>query len=332
MIGIESLVFHLLSRVLVFVATTVPPIVEGAPARTLAQPQVVNATPRSAARPAPASIRRISGPERQRLRQLKASLRREISRLRGLRVSVQVKDLRRNETLYSHRASARRVLASNAKLFTTAAAAKRFPPNYGFKTEVSRRGRTFYLRGTGDPLLQRSEVKALARQVRATGIRTVRMLVVDDTHFSRRRMAPGFNAFGSSRFRPMSSALNINGNMLTVRVLPARRGRRPIVQVEPASGYVRIRNRLRHRRRSRRRRIAMSRHLHRGRLVLSFSGTVGRRARAYVRRIPIPDPALATAWVVRHELAQQGVHVRFHSPGQAASARNVTRSCEKNTG
>lgn len=123
-----------------------------------------------------------------------------------------------------------RVPASNAKLFVSAAAAGLLAGRYRFVTELAldRPGGTLYVWGTGDPLFGEADLRRLARTLRARGFNHVGEIVLDDSHFGDRRLAPGFEQFSArSRFRPSSSALNYAGNLARVRVNRARsRGRR----------------------------------------------------------------------------------------------------------
>jgi len=77
----------------------------------------------------------------------------------GPGASAYVIDADDGRVLFSSAGSTRRILASNAKLFTTAAAFDRFGADGAFKTEVLASGRVedsvldgdLYLKGGGDP-------------------------------------------------------------------------------------------------------------------------------------------------------------------------------------
>src|SRR5689334_12264518 len=102
-----------------------------------------------------------------------------------------------------------RPLASNMKLFTTAAALSKFGPEHRISTKVFRDGRvdadgvlhgSLYLQGGGDPALGTpgfynayfgglgTNIFALAPQIKAAGIKSITgRLYADDTVFDRRR-------------------------------------------------------------------------------------------------------------------------------------------------
>ena len=91
--------------------------------------------------------------------------------------------------LFSRKARRARILASNSKLFTTAAALGRFEPQDRLETtawstdDVSDGvSQDLYLRGGGDPTLSGSGLAKLADRVRAAGVKTVQgPLIYDDS-------------------------------------------------------------------------------------------------------------------------------------------------------
>jgi D-alanyl-D-alanine carboxypeptidase/D-alanyl-D-alanine-endopeptidase (penicillin-binding protein 4) len=144
-----------------------------------------------------------------------------------------VYDLTDRRALFSRRATARRVLASNTKLFTTGAALSRFGPSGRFATTVladrrpgSRgvvRGR-LYLRGGGDPSFGSESfarcvyggvggatVADLARGLREAGVRRVtRGVYGDESLFDSLRGGPYAN-YGFSQWAGTLSGLTYNG-------------------------------------------------------------------------------------------------------------------------
>jgi serine-type D-Ala-D-Ala carboxypeptidase/endopeptidase (penicillin-binding protein 4) len=102
-------------------------------------------------------------------------------------------DASNNQVLFSRKARRARILASNSKLFTTAAALGRFEPQDRLETtawstdDVSDGvSQGLYLRGGGDPTLNGSGLAKLADRVRAAGVTTVQgPLVYDDSFLDR---------------------------------------------------------------------------------------------------------------------------------------------------
>lgn len=132
--------------------------------------------------------------------------------------------------LYARRAGTPRALASNTKLFTTAAALARLGPDTALPTQVLGTGELgpdgdyrgdLYLRGGGDPTfgsrafaqrayLSPGGVEALAAQLAATGIRRVSGRVFGDERlFDARRGGPD-SGYRTSLYVGPLSALSFN--------------------------------------------------------------------------------------------------------------------------
>jgi D-alanyl-D-alanine carboxypeptidase/D-alanyl-D-alanine-endopeptidase (penicillin-binding protein 4) len=116
--------------------------------------------------------------------------------------------------IFDRNAGRRRKLASNEKLFTTAAALELLGPKWRIPTRVKVSGRVtrkgklrgdVYLIGGGDPSFGADGVRDLARQVRAAGIRRVGGRVIgDDSVFDRRRGVPDSSWGPSPYIAPLS--------------------------------------------------------------------------------------------------------------------------------
>jgi D-alanyl-D-alanine carboxypeptidase/D-alanyl-D-alanine-endopeptidase (penicillin-binding protein 4) len=136
-------------------------------------------------------------------------MRQRLVRGGGQASGLYVLDATSGRTLCSRAGRRPRPLASNMKLFTTATALARFGPRFRISTSVLADGElgsngvlrgSLYLRGAGDPALGApaffdrflgglgTNLFALKRQIRATGIRVVTgRLYADDTVFDRLR-------------------------------------------------------------------------------------------------------------------------------------------------
>ena len=111
--------------------------------------------------------------------------------------------------------------ASNEKLPVTYAALEILGPGYRIETDVLGQGElvgttwrgALVLQGHGDPTLSSADLRSLARQVRAAGIRRVAGPVLgDESYFDSRRTGPGWKPAGgsSASHRP---ALAASGNI-----------------------------------------------------------------------------------------------------------------------
>lgn len=131
-------------------------------------------------------------------------------------------DLASGRAVYAYAPGRSLAPASNEKLAVTYAALKVLGPRYRFRTDVVSDGRRrgsvlegdVYLRGHGDPTLHTHGLAALARQLRAEGIRTITGRVrADEAWFDTRRAAPGWDeSFETTESLPLS-ALVVNRAM-----------------------------------------------------------------------------------------------------------------------
>jgi D-alanyl-D-alanine carboxypeptidase/D-alanyl-D-alanine-endopeptidase (penicillin-binding protein 4) len=128
-------------------------------------------------------------------------------------------DLASGQVVYE--ASSDRALApaSAEKLAVSFAALRLLGPGYRFRTEVAGGGQLdgrvwrgdLFLVGYGDPTLATADLDALARDVKAWGIRRVSGRVVgDETHFDTNRAAPGWKPSFLGLESPPLSALSVD--------------------------------------------------------------------------------------------------------------------------
>jgi D-alanyl-D-alanine carboxypeptidase/D-alanyl-D-alanine-endopeptidase (penicillin-binding protein 4) len=130
-----------------------------------------------------------------------------------------VVDLETGEAVYSRNASLSLLPASNEKLAVTYAALTALGPAFTIETTVlgfgEQSGATWngdlVLKGYGDPSLSASDLRSLARQVRAEGITRVSGRVLgDESWFDTRRTAPGWKGAFYIRESPPLSALIVD--------------------------------------------------------------------------------------------------------------------------
>lgn len=109
--------------------------------------------------------------------------------------------------------------ASNEKLAVTYAALAAFGPQFRIPTEVLGQGELLagvwhgdlVLKGYGDPTLSTGDLRALARGVRAAGIRRVTGRIVgDESYFDSRRVGPDWKSWYYVNESPPLSALTVD--------------------------------------------------------------------------------------------------------------------------
>ena len=185
---------------------------------------------------------------------------------------VDVVDLETGKALYSQNSDQLFLPASNAKLFTTAAALAIAGPNYRFRTTVEAEGKVddngrllgdLVIVGRGDPNIsgrvlpyalktQRTPphtqiLEEMADQVARNGLKIVDGdLIGDDTFYAFERYAEGW-AWDDLQWidgAPVS-ALTFNDNVVFVNVLPGEHpGDKAVITVEPETNYYELDNRV----------------------------------------------------------------------------------------
>jgi serine-type D-Ala-D-Ala carboxypeptidase/endopeptidase (penicillin-binding protein 4) len=135
------------------------------------------------------------------------------------RTGAVVLDLQSGRTLYAHNAQLPLLPASNEKLATTYAALTALGPDFRIETDVlgdgTLSGATWegdvVLKGYGDPDLSAAQLRSLARQVAADGIRRVTGRVLgDESWFDKRRMGVGWKHQFFLNESPALSALIVD--------------------------------------------------------------------------------------------------------------------------
>jgi D-alanyl-D-alanine carboxypeptidase/D-alanyl-D-alanine-endopeptidase (penicillin-binding protein 4) len=166
----------------------------------------------------------------------------------GAKVGIQVAEVESGKVLYARNDAQLFNVASNVKLFTTAAALALLGPEYRWKTVVyadgpivggELKGR-LYLSGHGDPTLVIEDLWRIVSDLWAIGLRKVSGdLAVDDTFFDDVRVGPAFDQKQEDLpFRAPSGALSLNFNSVGVHVLPGAGDGQPArVVIDPPTPY-----------------------------------------------------------------------------------------------
>jgi len=135
------------------------------------------------------------------------------------RTSALAVDLESGQVVYEFNAARALAPASAEKLAVSFAALRLLGTGYRFRTEVAGDGELdgrvwrgdLYLVGYGDPTLRIADLRALAREVEAWGIRRVAGRVVgDETHFDAMRAAPGWKPWFLGQESAPLSALAVD--------------------------------------------------------------------------------------------------------------------------
>ncbi len=229
-----------------------------------------------------------------------------------------VVSLTHGDTLFSWNADRRFIPASNAKLFTTAAALHYLGTDHRFVTVLFADGRVrngdldgdLVLYGTGDPTfaMDPTILQLFADSVVAAGIRRVRGDLVGDASFLGGELrGPGWEPDNlTSGYAARPSALGANGNRIEVVVEPgSRRGAPAEVHVEPRNGYYRLANAATTGAEGSATRVRVRRG--RARATVEISGSIALDAGAWSQSVLVEEPALFAASLLRTLLEDRGV-------------------------
>jgi len=237
-----------------------------------------------------------------------------------------VVSLTRGDTLFSYHADRRFLPASNAKLFTTAAALHYLGPDFRFVTVLFGDGpvqdSTLYgdlvLYGTGDPTfgLDTADLAPFADSVARAGIRRVRGDMVGDASFLGAELAgPGWSADNLDEpFAAPPSALGAAANRIRLILEPGDAPGSPAtLTVDPPTDYYTFTSSVRTGRPRSRTRIDVQRGPPRG--VVALSGTLSPRRRWWSTEIVVREPAVFAAGLLRQLLAARGITVQGTTRG-----------------
>lgn len=174
-------------------------------------------------------------------RQLDALLRAEpVPRSRW---GVLVRSLDTGETLYARESAQFFIPASNAKVFTTAAALAALGPDFRIRTSIHRDiaepGQTVLrLVGRGDPTLTTAQLDALAAQLRAQGITRIDRLIADASYFQGDEVNPSWDwEDAQAGYGAPVSSLMVDGNAIALQLVPQSLGQPlRVVWRDPADG------------------------------------------------------------------------------------------------
>lgn len=249
--------------------------------------------------------------------------------LAGAKLGVLVERIEGGPPLYALDAGLRLHPASNTKVVTTAAALALLGPAYQWHTDLAATGfadgkaETLYLIGQGDPRFVSESLWKLVDDAHEAGLRAVEGdLVVDDTWFTDRRLAPGFeDKAQDSAYRAASGAMSLNFNSVAITLLPgAEPGKPPVVRVRPDSGYIEVVNDATTVERGRER-LTVSAHAHGDRTRLVVGGSIPRAHRGLTVRRRIDNPPLYAGLAAKHMLAAAGIVVKGEVKLGAAPAK-----------
>jgi len=256
--------------------------------------------------------------------------------LKRAHLGIDIVDLDTGKALYSQNSDQLFLPASNAKLFTTAAALAIAGPEYRSRTTVEAEGRidnhgrllgNLVIVGRGDPnisgrtlpyALKTQRVaphtqilEEMADQVAKSGLKIVDGdLIGDDTYFAFERYAEGW-ALDDLQWvdgAPVS-ALTFNDNVIFVNIQPGEQpGDKALITLEPETGYYELDNRIVTSPTGGAKRVGI--HRDPGSKKITLWGSLPQDDAGMQEPLAIEDPAEFVAQLFRTLLERRGITIR----------------------
>jgi serine-type D-Ala-D-Ala carboxypeptidase/endopeptidase (penicillin-binding protein 4) len=205
--------------------------------------------------------------------------------------------------------------ASNAKLMTAAAALRVLGGQHRFLTGLYGRVDNdsideLVLRGDGDPSLRTADLWAMASELRATGVRRVRMIAVDQSSFDERYVPPAFEQQPGewAPFRAPVAAVSLNENTVLFSVRAAKEGADALVEVEPP-GFVDLAGSVTTTRPGDPEKVGVGLEARGARLAARLAGSIPEGGRVVRLARRVEDPRLLSGYALRAVLRQVGIEV-----------------------
>jgi D-alanyl-D-alanine carboxypeptidase/D-alanyl-D-alanine-endopeptidase (penicillin-binding protein 4) len=247
---------------------------------------------------------------------LGAAVRACAAAVKDARVGIVVLDVDSNKVLAQTNEHELLNPASNAKLYTAAAALAILRGEHRFETSLSGKAKgdavqgPIVLRGHGDPSLRTEDLHAMAVELVARGVRKIEGdVLVDQAFWDEQTTPPAFDQKPSewSAFRAPISAVAVNENTITLTVRPGEPGGPARAWFDPP-GFVDVEGAVKTAG-SGADSVILKLFPNGGRLGAHLAGAIGEDAKfvRFTRRVD--DPRLLPGYVLRAELDQLGVKV-----------------------
>ncbi len=231
------------------------------------------------------------------------------------KLGVVVKSLTTNESIFEFNADKLFIPASNQKVMISVAALSLLKPDYRFKTEFYSGGEVsagvlyggLYIKGYGDPTLEKDNLVFIANQLKMMGIREIRGgIIVDDSYFERTRFGKGWKSnWRGDVYSPPISALTLNHNTFEIHVSPSRPGGTPYIRLEPPGSYIQVFNKAV----TSSKKGGLSAHWVDGSNAVVLNGRISPRRSSQALELAVIDPTLYTGGVFKKALEDSGIKV-----------------------
>lgn len=252
--------------------------------------------------------------------------------LKGGFQGVIIQSLKDGSTWYERNAELMFIPASNEKLLTSSCVLNALGPDWRYVTRLLRAGEIdsagtlhgdLYIKGSGDPLLDVTDLDQLVDAVKTAGVKLIDGHVIgDESRFDTVRYGDGW-AWDDIPFyySAQVSGLNLNENMVQVRTAPGKRpGDRIHVQISPTKKYVKIKNTATTAPKGGKTALGVTREIGVNRIAVSGALAIDAKPDDHKPvDVTIEDPALYTATVFAEKLNVAGIRCDGPKVGTSAA-------------
>jgi D-alanyl-D-alanine carboxypeptidase/D-alanyl-D-alanine-endopeptidase (penicillin-binding protein 4) len=237
------------------------------------------------------------------------------------RIAAYVVELETGKPVFASNEGAGLNLASNAKLLTSVAALHALGGGFRWRTaifadEIDEATGTvkgdLYVRGRGDPTLSPADLRQLAADVAARGIRTITgQLVLDTSYFDGDTEPPHFADQPKERsgFRAPVASFGVAKSAVTVNVIAAPGGTAKVWLDPDAGDYVKLGKITVTSDPAKKTKLKVEEKLVKDRLEVEVTGVIRPSDGSFDKRYRIDDPARFAGEVLRRALADQGIKI-----------------------
>jgi|SRR5579875_38242 len=234
---------------------------------------------------------------------------------------VFIQRLKDQHVLYERNADRVFLPASNNKILTSLAALSELGADYTYHTTLLAAGHltrdgvlhgNLIIRGSGDPTLTDKELQEMAQEARKHGLRRVLgTLLYDDSLFDKQWLGVVWAWDDEPYYYSAEiSALNVDGNLITVHLMPGRKVGAPVrVETSPITNYLRMENQAVTGPPKSQNTLFCTRLEGRNTLLITGQLPIDiKPSDEPTLRLTILDPARYTATILLKELQDAGVH------------------------
>jgi D-alanyl-D-alanine carboxypeptidase/D-alanyl-D-alanine-endopeptidase (penicillin-binding protein 4) len=264
----------------------------------------------SSSPPATAPARVDPAPIQEAIRKLSV----DVTRWGGA-VGAHVIDARSGETIAALNEHLPFNPASNAKLVTAAAALRLLGGQHRFFTGLYGKIESdaldeLVLRGDGDPSLRTPDLWAMATELRASGVRRVRVISVDQSFFDDNYVPPAFEQQPGewAPFRAPVAPVSLNENTVLFSIRAIKDGADAVVDIDPP-GFVETTGTVATSGKDDPEKVALGLEPRGGRLFARLGGSLPEGGRLLRVAKRVDDPRLLAGYALRAVLKQLGIDV-----------------------